>query len=69
LELRIAYIGDFINHCDILSTSGTPIVFILARHQEVEEVSVYCPYENKKTESIEIQDKIRVIEKYRYGGF
>ncbi len=67
--MRIAYIGDFINHGDILSTSGTPIVFLLARLPEVEEVDVYCPLENKKTEPIEIPDKIKVIATYKYGNF
>ena len=67
--MRIAYIRDFINHGDIFINSGTPIVFILARHQEVEEVSVYCPYENKKTESIKVLDNIKVTEKYRYVDF
>ena len=67
--MRIAYIGDFINHGDIFINSGTPIVFILARHQEVEEVSVYCPYENKKTESVKVLVNIRVTKKYRCGDF
>ena len=67
--MRIAYIGDSINHGDIFSNGGTLIVFILARHQEVEEVSVYCPYENKKKESIKVLDNIKVTEKYRYVDF
>ncbi len=67
--MKIAYIGDFINHGDILSTSGTPIVFLLARLKEVDEVAVFCPYKNGKTEQIDIPEKIKVTETYRYGNF
>lgn len=67
--MKIAYIGDFINHGDILSSSGSPIVFLLASLKEVEEITVFCPYKNKRTEHIEIPEKIKVVETYRYGNF
>jgi glycosyltransferase involved in cell wall biosynthesis len=64
--MRIAYVGDFLNHGKSVATTGTPIVFLLSMMEEVESIDVYCPAENKHVEPITLPSKVRVIETYRY---
>lgn len=64
--MRIAYVGDFVNHGKSLATTGTPIVFLLSMMEEVESIDVYCPAENKHVDPITLPSKVRVIETYRY---
>ena len=64
--MRIAYVGDFINHGKSYAATGTPIVFLLSMMEEVESIDVYCPVENEHVEPITILPKIRLIETYRY---
>ena len=64
--MKIAYVGDFINHGTSLVPTGTSIVFLLSMMKEVESLDVYCPFENEHVEAITPHQKIRVIETYSY---
>jgi len=64
--MRIAYVGDFVNHGKSLAPAGTSIVFLLSMIEEVESIDVYCPVENERVEPITLPPKIRLIETYRY---
>ena len=64
--MKIAYVGDFVNHGKSLAPTGTSIVFLLSMMEEVESIDVYCPVENKHVEPIFCPPKIRLIETYRY---
>ena len=64
--MRIAYVGDFVNHGKSLAPTGTSIVFLLSMIEEVESIDVYCPVENERVEPITLPPKIRLIETYRY---
>ena len=64
--MKIAYVGDFINHGKSLATTGTSIVFLLTMIDEVETIDVYCPFENEHVEAITLHKKIRLIETYSY---
>ena len=64
--MKIAYIGDFINHGTSLAPNGTSIVFLLSAMKEVESIDVFCPFENEHDEAITIPKKIRLIETYSY---
>jgi len=66
VKMKIAYVGDFLNHGKALATSGTPIVLLLSMMEEVESIDVYCPVQNERIEPITLPPKIRVIETYRY---
>ena len=66
VEMKIAYVGDFLNHGKSLATTGTSIVFLLSMMEEIETIDIYCPIENKSVESITLPSKVRVIETYRY---
>lgn len=66
VKMKIAYVGDFLNHGKSLATAGTSIVFLLSMMEEIETIDVYCPIENKSVESITLPSKVRVIETYRY---
>jgi glycosyltransferase involved in cell wall biosynthesis len=64
--MKIAYVGDFLNHGKSLAPTGTSIVFLISMMEEVESIDVYCPVENEHVEQITLPSKIRVIETYRY---
>ncbi len=66
--MKIAYIGDFINHGKSLAPTGTSIVFLLSTFQEVESIDVYCPIENEHVEEVTVPPKIRLIEAYKYDS-
>jgi glycosyltransferase involved in cell wall biosynthesis len=66
VKMKIAYVGDFLNHGKALVPIGTSIVFLLSMMEEVESIDVYCPMENERIEPITLPPKIRVIETYRY---
>ena len=64
--MRIAYVGDFINHGKSLQTSGTPIVILLSRIDEVDSVDIYCPEQNENIEDFILPPNVRLIPFYRY---
>ena len=64
--MKIAYVGDFLNHGKALVPAGTSIVLLLSMMEEVESIDVYCPVQNERIEPITLPPKIRVIETYRY---
>ena len=64
--MKIAYVGDFINHGKSLQTTGTPVVILLSLLEEVELIDVFCPEENEKVENFELPQKVKLHEFYRY---
>lgn len=64
--MRIAYIGDFINHGYNLHTSGTPLVILLSKVSYIENIDVYCPVRNEKTEEFVLPKKVTVLPTYDY---
>lgn len=64
--MRIAYIGDFINHGKTLVPTGTSLVLLLSEIPDVEVIDVYCPVLNVKTEPFNGPKKVTIIESYSY---
>jgi glycosyltransferase involved in cell wall biosynthesis len=64
--VKIAYIGDFINHGKSLQTSGTPLIILLSLRSDVTSIDVYCPYLNDEIEEFEIPQKVRILSSYKY---
>ena len=64
--VRIAYIGDFINHGKFLAPTGTSVVLLLSEIPDVKVIDVYCPALNAKTEPFKQPEKVTIIESYRY---
>ena len=64
--MKIAYIGDFINYGTVLPTSGTALVILLSRIENVTSIDVYCPKINKVTEEFKIPKKVNIISLYMY---
>lgn len=64
--MKVAYIGDIINHGKSLQTIGTSLVIILSTLREVESIDVYCPVVNKNTEEFKLPQKVKLKELYRY---
>ena len=66
--MRIAYIGDFINHGKFLAPTGTSIVLLLSEAPDVEVIDVYCPALNAKTEPFKQPEKVTITESYSYDN-
>lgn len=66
--MKIAYIGDFINHGASLQTSGTPLVILLSEIEETDSIDVYCPKINKEVEEFRIPKKVNIISFYEYDN-
>ena len=66
--MKIAYVGDFINHGKSLQTTGTPLVILLSLLENVDSIDVFCPEENNKTEEFELPSKVMLQEFYRYDN-
>ena len=64
--MRIAYVGDLINHGKSLQTIGTSVVILLSLLGDVDSIDVFCPEENEKVEKFELPQKVRLYESYRY---
>lgn len=64
--MKIAYIGDFINHGTSLQTIGTSLVILLSEVDNVTSIDVYCPKMNKVTEEFQIPRKVNIINFYMY---
>ena len=64
--MKIAYIGDFINHGTSLQTAGTSLVIISSRMENVDSIDVYCPEINGTTEEFQIPKKVNIINFYKY---
>ena len=64
--MKIAYIGDFINHGTSLQTAGTSLVILLSKVDYVTSIDVYCPNINGTTEEIQIPKNVNVISLYMY---
>ncbi|MGC9107580.1 MAG: hypothetical protein ACP5IE_05255 [Infirmifilum sp.] len=65
--LKIAFVGDVLNHGYNLQTIGTAIVFLLSELDEVDRVDVYCPVANPIKEPAKFPGKIRLIPYYNYN--
>ena len=64
--MRIAYIGDLINHGKSLQTPGTSVVILLSLLKDVDSIDVFCPKVNEKAEKFELPHKVKLFEFYRY---
>lgn len=65
-KVKIAYIGDFINHGKTLRTSGTSLIILLSLRDDVSSIDVYCPYLNDEVEEFQIPQKVRIFNSYKY---
>ncbi|MEM4115060.1 MAG: hypothetical protein QXP59_03530, partial [Saccharolobus sp.] len=66
--MKIAYVGDFINHGKSLQTTGTPIVILLSLLKEVDAIDVYCPVQNKFIEDFALPKKVKLLPLYKYDS-
>ena len=65
--MKIAYIGDFINHGKFLAPTGTSIILLLSETPDVEAIDVYCPALNAKSEPFKKPENVNIIEPYNYN--
>ena len=64
--MRIAYVGDFINHGKSLQTFGTSVVVLLSLLENVECIDIFCPEKNENVENFKLPQNVRLYESYRY---
>ena len=62
--MRIAYVGNFLNHGSSLVTVGTAIVYMLAEFEDVEEIDVYCHLPNDRKEEDYVPNKVNIFPIY-----
>ena len=67
--MKIAYIGDFIDHGTSLQTAGTSLVILLSELENITSIDVYCPKGNKLTEEFNTPNKVNIISFYMYNNF
>lgn len=66
--MKIAYVGDILNHGKFLQTIGTSVIYLLSSLECVEEVDVYCPFENNPVESVTFPQNVRIYPTYQYDN-
>ena len=59
--MRVAYVGDFINHGTSLQTPGTSLVILLSGMENVTSVDVYCPEINRTIEDFKNPGNVKII--------
>ena len=64
--MKVAYVGDFINHGKSLPTFGTSLVILLSRSKDVASIDVFSPKKNRRIENFELPTKVRLFEFYKY---
>jgi len=64
--VRIAYVGDFLNHGKFLQTPGTSIVFLLSTFENIDKIDVYCPFRDGNEDTSFQPNKVSLHESYRY---
>lgn len=66
--MKISYVGDFVNHGKSLSPTGTSLVFLLSKSENVDLIDVYCPHVNESIEPLNIPPKVNIYETYKYNS-
>jgi len=64
--VRVAYVGDFLNHGKSLQTIGTAIVFLLSTFENIDKIDVYCPLKDDNEDASFQPNKVSLHESYRY---
>ena len=64
--MRVAYVGDFINHGKSIQTNGTSIVILLSMIVGVDSIDVYCPEQNENIEEFIPPHNVNLITFYKY---
>lgn len=59
--MKVAYVGNFHNYGNSVSTAGTAIVYLMSELKEVESIDVFCASPNIKMEETFVPDKVRII--------
>jgi hypothetical protein len=66
--VKIAYVGDFLNHGKSLQTHGTAIIILLSRIEEVNSVDIFCPNRNEKVEDFILPNKAIIYKIYKLNS-
>ena len=64
--MKVAFVGDFINHGKFLVPTGTSLVLLLSKVSDMEAIDVYCPFLNKDIETFKEPVNVNIIESYNY---
>ena len=64
--VKIAYVGDFLNHGKSLQTFGTSLVLLMSRFETVDSIDVFCPKADYTTEEFFPPSKLKINNAYRY---
>ena len=64
--MRVAYIGDIVNHGYMLTTVGSSIIFLLSKQQQVDSVDIFCPIKNAPGKLDILPEKVGISHTYIY---
>jgi len=67
LAMRVAFVGDMLNHGYYLTTVNTGILLALSECPQVDEIDAYCPRKNPEAEPFNPPSKLNIHESYNYG--
>lgn len=67
-NMKVAYVGDIVNHGTNLTTIGTSIVLLLSMDEHISQVDVFCPKANVTKGSFDFSDKIKIYPSYEYDN-
>ena len=64
--MKVAYVGDFVNHGKSLPTFGTSLVILLSCSKDVDSIDVFSPEKNGQIEDFDLPTKVKLFEFYKY---
>ena len=64
--MKVAYVGDYINHGKSLEATGASMVILLSLSEKIEFIDIFCPEQNQKFEKLELPQRVKLHEYYRY---
>jgi len=65
--MRVAFVGDLLNHGYYLTTVNTGILLALSESPHVDNIDAYCPRKNPEAEPFNPPSKLNIHESYNYG--
>lgn len=66
--VKVAYVGDLINHGKSLRTPGTSIVILLSKIDNIDSIDIYCPEQNEEVEDFILPNKVKIVYYYKWNS-
>ena len=67
--MKVAYVGDMVNHGHMLTTVGSSLIFLLSKLQTVDSIDIYCPIKNDQEKLDFLPKNVVIAQTYTYDDF